>query len=404
MRTTKLQAWGLLWVFSLAAIPGVTRSEPTIKVAMVPTQWSVKGSAAFSMDHQLHAEALVIRKGSATLKNDRFSDGTISFDVKFAGGISGLTFRQRGSTSEVLYFRPGADCPVSDDCIQYMPRDHGIFEWDLYGQYQTRGPIRMGSWNHVKLVVSKRRLNVFVNASRDPVLVVNRMAGVYLTGELELHGAAAFANLVIEPGKIDGLVEEGATAVAKTDPHFLRTWLVAKPFIMPSRMDTSLGENIGIAPSYADMQAQSTSWQHVTTDSDGLLNLTRIDGAAQTGNAIIGVRLKTQIESDRAQVEHVAIGWTREVWVFVNGKEVFAGRNLYGVPGASKNPDGRLALINGSFAMPLSRGKNEIAVVLDDNFGGGMQHFGWGLQMRLDDMAFTHLSSYPAAHAILLPQ
>lgn len=396
MRTEKLVAWGLPWVLVLATIPAITHAEQVIRVPMVPAQWSVKGTASFSDDPQLHAAALVIKKGSAVLENIEFSDGTISFDAKFAGGISGLTFRQHGNSSEVVYFRPGIDCPVSDDCIQYMPRDHGIFEWDLYGQYQTRGPIHMSAWNHIKLVVSKRRLNVFVNDSQDPVLVVNRMAGAYRAGELELHGAAAFANLVLEPGKIDGLAPDGATAVTQIDHRFLRNWAAASPFVVPSRMDKSLGENVGIAPNYADIPASSKSWQNVTADSGGLLNLTRAYGNAQTGNAIVGTWLKTEIDSDRAQVKQVAIGWTREVWVFVNGKQVFADRNLYGVPGQSKNPDGRLSLVNGTFTLPLRKGKNEIAVMLDDNFGGGAQHFGWGLQMRLDDVGSIHLSSSPA--------
>lgn len=380
----------------LAALPAVAHAGQASKVPMVPAQWSVKGTTAFSQDPQLHAADLVITKGSAVLKNTDFSDGTISFDVKFAGGISGLTFRQHDNSSEVVYFRPGANCPVSDDCIQYMPRDHGIFEWDLYGQYQTRGPIRMGAWNHIKLVVSNRQLNVFVNGSKTPVLAVNRMAGAYRSGALEFHGAAAFADLVLEPGNIDGLVPDHATAATPTDRRFLRNWVASRPFVVASRMDKSLGESLGIAPRYADLPASTTSWQAVTADSDGLLNLTRAYGNAQTGNAIVGIWLKTQIDSARAQVKQVAIGWTREVWVFVNGKPVFADRNLYGVPGESKNPDGRLSLVNGSFALPLRKGKNDIAVMLDDNFGGGAQHFGWGLQMRLDNTVAPIPSSSPA--------
>lgn len=377
-------------MLALIATTATVRAQPATQVPMVPSQWIVKGNATFSEDAQLHQATLTLQKGSATLKHISFADGTISFDVKFAGGISGITFRQRGDTSDVLYFRPEANCPVSDDCVQYMPRDHGIFEWDLYGEDQARAPIRMGAWNHITLIASKRRLAVFVNGSNAPVLAVNRMAGVYPSGELELHGAASFANLVVTPGKIDGLAPDGAMATTRPDGHFFRYWFAAMPFVVPSRMSKPLSENIGMAPRYASIPpASSTSWRAIATDSNGLLNLTRTFGGAQTGDAIVGIWLKTTIHSDRAQVKQVAVGWTREVWVFVNGKQVIASRNLYGVPGASKNPDGRLSLANGTFALPLREGRNEIAVMLDDNFAGGLQHFGWGLEMRLNDLKYT---------------
>lgn len=400
-RCSKIFAWSIPWLLALATLPVSAQADHAVHVSMIPARWHVHGSATFSQDDQLHQTMLFLQKGSAaTLENTRFADGTISFDVKFAGGIAGITFRQRGDTSDVVYIRPSAECPVSDDCIQYMPRDHGIFEWDLYGQYQARAPIRMGVWNHITLVVSKRRLNVFVNGGKAPALAVDRMVGAYPTGELEFHGAASFANLVLAPGKIDRLAPHAATAAVRPDEHFLRHWLASAPFIMPSRMSTPLGENIGIAPRYAAMPASSTSWRGVAADSDGLLNLTRAYGKAQTGHAIVGVWLKTQIDSDRAQVKQVAIGWTREVWVFVNGKQVFAGRNLYGVPGESKHPDGRLSLLNGAFALPLRKGRNDIAVALDDNFAGGLQHFGWGLEMRLDDVGSTPLHAGAARRSV----
>lgn len=392
-------ARGLPCMLALITMTATVRAQPAIQVPMIPSQWVVKGKTTFAEDPQLHQATLILQNGSATLKHVRFADGTISFDVKFAGGISGLTFRQRGDTSDVLYLRPSANCPVSDDCIQYMPRDHGIFEWDLYGQYQTRAPIRMGAWNHITLVMAKRRLAVFVNSSSAPALVVNHMVGAYPSGELELHGAASVANLVVTPGKTAGLPPAGATASARPDERFFRHWSAATPFVVRSRMSKRLDENTGIAPRYASMPpASSTSWRRMTTDSDGLLNLTRTYGGTQTGHGIVGIWLKTTIHSDRAQVKQVAIGWTREVWVFVNGKQVFASKNLWGIPGASKNPDGRLSLLNGAFALPLRKGKNEIAVMLDDNFAGGLQHFGWGLEMRLNDLKHAAWNDGAARH------
>ncbi|BDU21562.1 hypothetical protein DYGSA30_30190 [Dyella sp. GSA-30] len=80
-------------------------------------------------------DVLVVNKGYAELKNTDFSNGTIEFDTKFVGErIAGITFRQHDDQADALYFRPSADCAASDECIQYMPTAHHVFEWDLYGQ------------------------------------------------------------------------------------------------------------------------------------------------------------------------------------------------------------------------------------------------------------------------------
>lgn len=95
--------------------------------------------------------------------------------------------------------------------------------------------------------------------------------------------------------------------------------------------------------------------------------------------------LKTTIISDRDRTVPVSLGWTREVWVFANGKPVFADKNLYYPSASRKRRDGTLSLLNGSFDLPLHKGKNMIAVALSNRFPGSVSHWGWGLEMRLDD-------------------
>jgi hypothetical protein len=96
--------------------------------------------------------------------------------------------------------------------------------------------------------------------------------------------------------------------------------------------------------------------------------------------------LKTTITSDQSQTKKVAIGWLREVWVFVNGELVYTDKNLYQPPSARKTPDGRCSLENGSFELPLKAGINQIDVAIASNF------YGWGLITRLSDLKGVHLS------------
>jgi hypothetical protein len=97
--------------------------------------------------------------------------------------------------------------------------------------------------------------------------------------------------------------------------------------------------------------------------------------------------LKTTIASDRKQTKKVDIGWTRELWVFVNGKLVYADKNLFDSEAARKFPDGRCSLENGAFTLPLEAGDNEVAIALANNF------FGWGLMLRLADPEGVHLAA-----------
>ena len=95
--------------------------------------------------------------------------------------------------------------------------------------------------------------------------------------------------------------------------------------------------------------------------------------------------LKTTITSDGKQTRKVDIGWTQEIWVFVNGKLVYANTNLWEPESGRKFPDARCSLENGSFELPLEAGDNEVAVAIANNF------FGWALMLRLQDAEGVHL-------------
>lgn len=372
-----------LFFASILGLPQPILAFEQTDIPMTPAHWQANGDVSFQhgSDNQ---KILVVNKGYAELKNINFSNGTIEFDTKFVGErITGITFHQHADAADALYFRPSAGCAVSEECVQYMPTAHHVFEWDLYGQYQTHAPINPGGWNHIKLVLSGARMNVFVNGAHAPTLAVGTLVGGFADGSIRLHGPASYAHLNIAPNVVDGLPAVASSDSAKEDLRYVRYWVGSKPFVMPSRMDTALQENTGIDPVYSSMPNQTTPWKPIPLDPGGMVNLTRWYGGAQTGQAITGIWLKTTINADRALIKHVDIGWTREVWVFVNGKLAFQSKNLYGIKGASKEPGGRLSLANGSFDLPLQKGPNQVAVAIDDNFAGGQQHWGWGLEMRL---------------------
>ncbi|WP_010219333.1 family 16 glycoside hydrolase [Sphingomonas sp. PAMC 26621] len=362
-----------------------------VRLAMAASGWETRGNAKFVVDAAHPDGILDLAHASATSKGLTFIDGTIDFDVKLTGsGILGVKFRDMGHrAAEVFYMRPQPNCATSDDCIQYMPFENGAYEWDEYPEYQAKAPLNPTGWNHVRLVVSGLRMNVFVNGATTPTLAVGRLAGDARAGAISLSGPARYANVTVRSGVTDGLSPTPESDPTATDPRYIRTWRTAGPVTLASKQDPELKVPTGVDPDYHAMPSARATWTVTKAQDKGIVDMSRALGSSGDGAVISLGWAKTIIVSDRDQMRRVSFGWLREAWVYVNGSRVFAGRNLYGTP-TSRGNDGRLRLDDGAFDLPLKKGRNEVVVALDDNFSGG-QHFGWGFAMRLGSIAGVHL-------------
>ncbi len=381
MAKTMLRAKVGVFVFGLVTLSasGKARTEDVsraraaepITVAMTADHWQVKENAEFLRQLGFFHGLMRLNSGDAVLKDVTFSDGTIEFDVNTVGrGAPGIAFRQQDEGNfELLYLRPDPACPAFRACIQYAPQTHGVLLWDFFPQYENRAPLRENGWNHIKMVVSGRRMNVFVNDAPSPTLEVGRLEGDAMKGSLRLEGPGTFANMVITPGAVDGLSPEPARDPLDGDGGLVRNWRLSAFSALPPSKE----------PVYDEMPGASQAWKTIGTERGGLVNLSREYGVPLHEPNRAVAWLKTTIASDSKQTKKVDIGWTREVWVFVNGKLVFADKNSWDLESARKAPDGRCSLENGAFTLPLEAGDNEVAVALANNF------FGWGLMLRVSD-------------------
>jgi hypothetical protein len=345
-------------------------------ISMTADRWQAKENAEFVKQLGFYHGLMRLNSGRAVLKDVAFSDGTIELDVNTIGrGMPGIAFRRKDDDNfELVYLRPDPACPAFGACIQYTPQTHGVMLWDLYPQYQRRAPLRENGWNHIKMVVSGRRMNVFVNDAPSPTLEVDRLEGDVTQGGLHFQGPATFANLVITPGAVEGLSPEPGADPLDGDPGLVRSWRLSRYSALPN----------GKAPMYDGMPGQG--WQSIAAERRGLVNISRVFGrpVAEPDKAVAW--LKTTIASDTKQSKQVEIGWTRELWVFVNGKLVYAGKNLFEQEGERKFPDARCSLENASFTLPLEAGDNEVAVAIANNY------YGWGMMLRLADSDGVHLA------------
>jgi len=358
-------------------------TEKMITVPMKADRWISNGNATFAADDHAPDGVLSISKGPVDVKDLTFRDGTIEFDMYMPDhGILGMRLRtQNRDNAEALFFRPQKDCNTSPDCMQYMPLEHGAYEWDLFPEYQSSAPIRTLSWNHFRIVVIGTTMRVYVNRSSKPTLSVDHMEGGALSGGLTFGGPAKYANLVITPAKP---LSSAARPAPERKDGFLRHWKISMASVLASVHDPKLDAPTGVQPSYASMPPNGNAWKAITADTKGLVNFSHEVGSAKDGSVISLAWAKTTLVSDKAQSKTVQIGWVREIWIYVNGTLVFQDRNIDGMP-AAKAGDERISLENGTFLLPLKKGKNEIAIALDDNLPGNTQHYGWGMELKLGD-------------------
>jgi hypothetical protein len=386
MVNTMCRAIAGVFALGLVSLPASGRSQIDVprpragqprSISMTADQWQTRENAEFLRQLGFFHGLMRLNSGNAVLKGITFGGGTIEFDVDTIGrGAPGIAFRQQDDDNfELLYLRPDPNCPAFRACMQYAPQTHGVLLWDLFPQYQTRAPLRENGWNHIKMVVSGRRMNVFVNDAAVPTLEVGRLEGDAIEGSLRLQGPATFANMVITPDAVDGLSSEPARDPLEGDAGVIRNWRLSTFSALPAGKD----------PAYDDMPIASQPWKAISTERNGLVNISREYGRPLPEPTRAVAWVKTTITSDKKQTKKIDIGWTREVWVFVNGKLAYADKNLFEVEGARKFPDGRCSLENGALTLPLEPGENEVAVAIANTF------FGWGLMLRLSDPEGVHL-------------
>lgn len=354
-------------------------AEP-VKIPMTADRWTTLAGTVNFVEHlgkpsielQPGDYKKGIPSGMASLKDFQFGNGTIEYDVAADNGM-GASFMFRAESKEnfeMFYLRPRPNCQEAPDCVQYAPQVRGALLWDVFPQYQGPAPLRIGQWNHVKLVISGKRMNIYLNGAMEPTLKVSRLEGDTDRGGVMLAGPGLFADLTVNPDVVGGLPPDAEPDETASDDCFIRHWQVSGF----SKLETDQ------SPVYAELPEASAKWVPLDAERGGFINASRIYGLPLPRGQRAVVWLKTTIHSASAQQKHASFGWVREAFVYVNGQLVYADKNLYQPPAARKAPDGRLSLENGSLMLPLKAGDNEIAVAVVNNF------YGWGIKMHLDDV------------------
>jgi hypothetical protein len=338
-------------------------------VTISPEKWEFQeGKVTFAEYKGVKAMKLAPNSGQVVLKDVIFKDGTIEFDIEpiapeFAESI--YFHRKDLKEQEIVYLRLGSvGNRLSNGGIQYTPYFDGINMWDMYPEYQAPAMAKTGEWNHFKLIISGKRLQVFLNNAPKPILDIPELEGSMSEGSIAFEGSSYIANVQLKPNEVENLSPLALPDLTDHDGFYLRKWALSAPQDLPDGSELST-KNLPQPDLFMDS---------ISAERRGLVNLTRKYGASKSRRA---VWLKTKIVAKEALKTDLQLGFSDEVWVFLNNQMILVDKNLFS-QNMKKYPDGRISVLNTTAPLNLRKGENDLLIGVSNDF------YGWGIMARLE--------------------
>lgn len=373
----------LLWA-GLPVIAQKTKKSSSAsdqqQIPLAATHWEGTAEGVEFVSHKGIAAMKLTGKERIILKDFTFADGTIEYDVEsLSEGFAGIYFRMADKDeTEYLYLRTArAGNPVAMDAIQYAPYNKGVLLWDMFYWFQGPANIKNGDWNHVKMVLSGAQMVVYVNDLNVTTLEIPRLEGNQQAGKIAFDGKCVVANVIVRKGVTEGLSPRPGFDPTHHDPRYIRSWQVSKPLDLPK----------GKEPYEGEFPTNTTEWLTFSAERRGMINLTREFGASNTRRF---VWLRAKVSARTAKKINMALGFSDDVWVYVNRAIVYVDRNDYRSAAMRKDPDGRISIDNAHVEIPLKEGDNELLIGVANDF------YGWGIIALLKDLdGITVSSEFP---------
>ncbi len=320
--------------------------------------WEIRGSYLF--ENYKGKDAIYLKAGSMTLKDTKFLNGTIEYDIflKETPAFPGVYFRVDGQNAEQFYVRPHQS--GNPDANQAAPRINGISPWQLYfgPRYSFPYKYQYDDWTHVKIVVNNDKAQVYLDYSEKPNLSWN-LFHEPVEGDVVLSGGGASAMHIaevridkdsyelmdfepIEREPIEGVISEWEISdmfeeEALVDPNKL------KPIIEGRKWGRKIQVEEGVAANISRQQ--------------------QLFGE-EPGNTVFA---KIIINSNRDQVKLFDFGYSDRVVAILNGQAIYRGNNRW------RSRDyrylGTIGLFD-SIYLNLKKGDNTLLMAVSEDFGG----------------------------------
>ena len=347
-------------------------------------RWDLQGEAKVA-DYQ-GRKCLALDGGAAIVKDFEMRDAVIDVDVATPAkrGFFGLQFRlaDDGATAEWVYLRQHKS--GLPDAMQYTPVLHTGANWQLYNGPGFTGAVDIPKdvWFHLRLEVAGAQAKLYVGDMAKPALVMDDLKTGVQKGQIALYvltGETYFSNFEVRPTTDVPWQRH----LPPMPPATLTKWSISPAF-------DALARNLERPLTSAESAAMT--WQDVEAEPPGFVILYRYLDAPhlrvtfatdfskrldpQPGTKVVYAR--TRIDSDRDQVRRLAIGYSDEVSVFLNGQILYRGRSAQNF----RDP-GFLGIVNpenDAVYLPLKKGPNDLLLAVGE-LGGG-----WGFICRVEEL------------------
>lgn len=304
---------------------------------------------------------------NAVIKNTKimFGNGTIEFDIALPHdrGFSGIRFHvgtgDKGPAMEEFYIRPHQR--GNPDATQYTPVFNFLAGWQLYHgpQYSNDHNFEADTWQHVKIVVSGTRADIYLNDMENVALAIPELKSGINAGGIELFSnriPAYFANLQLTENASPSLTGK-PTPLPPTPDSRISSWAVSSAF-----SDDSLGE-----PGTLKVNVDELDWVVVASEEDGITNIARFAKLSAEANTSLA---RVTLTAQSARTTILKFGYSDKVRVYLNGEELYRGTNGF------RSRDYRYLGTIGLFdevPLRLKKGRNELILAVTESFGG------WGV-------------------------
>jgi len=380
-----LRSTVLLVALSLIPYASLAAAGPaTLVIPPDSPRWEFEGEARVT-EHQ-GRKAILLDGGAAAVKGLEMRDGVIDVDVSTPAsrGFFGIQFRiaDEGANAEWVYLRQHQS--GQPDAMQYTPVLNTGLNWQLYNGTGFTGAVDIPRdvWFHLRLEVAGAQARLFVKDMEKPALVMDDLKSGLQKGQVALAvliGETYFSNFEFRPTP-DAPWERHLPPMPRDT---LTRWSLSPTY---DALERDLERPL--SPS----EVAAIQWRDVEAEPPGLVAIYRYHRAPhprvsfqndfstrlqpQPGMKVIYAR--TNIDSERAQVKKLAIGYSDDVSVFLNGKILYRGRSAQ----AFRDPRflGIVSPENDSVYLPLKKGKNELVLAVSE-LGGG-----WGFVCRLENV------------------
>lgn len=323
------------------------------------TNWDITTNN-YVLESYKGKKSIYLKSGGMKLKNKKFLNGTIEFDMHLSEsrGFPGIYFRLRDDKNgEQWYARPHQS--GNPDANQVAPILNGKTPWQLnFGKkYSFPYKYNFNDWTHVKLVVNNDKAQIFLDHAKEPNLSWHLFTDV-VPGDIIIRGGGVrgiyIANIKINETATD--LVNFMPVERKPITGLIENWQVSKAF----------HENILNTPNTVRTQIDKAEWVgSITVEEGTAANISRkIEITKPKVNTVFA---KIEIHSNKDQQKLFHFGYSDRVVAILNGKPIYKGNNNF------RSRDyrylGTIGLFDAIY-LDLKKGKNTLLMAVSENFGG----------------------------------